>query len=210
MSKRQVLGAIFACAGIVVLLFVAARSHRSEPSVRPAGRVATGFRAGDRAPDFQLRSVDGKDVKLSEFRGKPLLLNFWATWCVPCKVEMPWLVELDARYRMQGLQIVGVSMDDAGATEDVGAFARDKGVRYEVLLGNSATADAYGGVRFMPQSFFINPEGKIMKATTGLTNKQDLEDGVRALLGLAENSPQTTTGSGPGRFKVMPTHELME
>jgi peroxiredoxin len=141
-----------------------------------------GFQVGELAPDFALHALDSRSLRLSDLRGHPVLLKFWATWCAPCRVEMPWLVELDEKYRTQGLQIIGVSMNDAGAVKEVGSFAVERGVKYELLLGNSATAAAYGGVRFMPQTFFIDSERKITKVTTGLTDKKDFEDGVKTLL----------------------------
>jgi len=164
----------------LMLWFNLPRGHHS-PKLQNTVRV--GFAVGEHAPDSELHSLDGRAVRLSDLRGKPVLLNFWATWCAPCRIEMPWLVELDEKYRALGLQIVGVSMDDASATQQVAAFVRERSVRYEILLGNSATADAYGGVRFMPQSFFLDSEGTITGATIGLTTKKDLEDGAETLLG---------------------------
>src|SRR5215475_3035587 len=82
---------------------------------------------GDVAPDFTLQALDGKNTRLSDFRGQAVLLNFWATWCAPCKIEMPWFVELQKQYGSQGLQIVGVAMDDA-SEEDIAKFAKDMGV----------------------------------------------------------------------------------
>lgn len=147
-----------------------------------AGRIAaTGFNLGDYAPDFELRTLDGSTVKLSNLRGKPVLLNFWATWCAPCQVETPWLVDLDNRYREKGLEIIGVSLDE-GERQTVASFVNNKGIRYRVLVGNSSIADAYGGVRFMPQSYFIDRSGRIRKATTGLTGEDDLESGIKELL----------------------------
>jgi peroxiredoxin len=160
------------------------RTQRSASHPSLQNGIKVGFRVGERAPDFELHSLDGTTVKLSALQGKPVLLNFWATWCTPCRVEMPWLVELDEKYRTQGLQMVGISMDDPGATQDIVAFAKERGVKYRVLWGDSSTADAYGGVRFMPQSFFIEPDGKILKTTTGLRDKKDLEDGAKALVNL--------------------------
>jgi peroxiredoxin len=164
-----------------------AESKRSD-----LGKV--GFRVGERAPEFELRSTNGEKLKLSDLRGKPVLLNFWATWCAPCRVEMPWLVQLDHAYRPQGLQIVGVAMDDSGETQDVAAFAEQRGVKYQVVLGNSTVANEYGGVRFMPQSFFIDQNGKIAKTTTGLTDEKDLEDGVKSLL---QGNSQIAQGDRP-------------
>ena len=169
------------CAGMLLWSPTVIRKHRSVRHEQTHNGIE-GFQVGQLAPDFQLLSLDGTRVKLSEVRGRPVLLNFWATWCAPCRVEMPWLVAIDQKYRAQGLQVIGVSMDDSGETRKIAAFAKERAVKYPVLLGNASTADAYGGVRFMPQSFFIDPEGKIAKATVGLTHRKDLEDGAEALL----------------------------
>jgi len=140
------------------------------------------FLAGDHAPDFELHSLDGRTMKLSDFRGHPVILNFWATWCAPCRVETPWLVELDRRYRAKGVQILGVSLDDVGSEQAVATFTKEQGMQYDVLLGNSSVADAYGGVRFMPQSYFIDRDGEIKKTTVGMTDKEELENNVKELL----------------------------
>src|SRR6202048_3441856 len=94
------------------------------------------------APDFSLESLEGKTVRLSDFRGKAVLLNFWATWCQPCKIEMPWFVELQKQYGGQGLQVLGIAMDDASPA-DIAKFAKDLGVNYPVLVGKEAVGDAY-------------------------------------------------------------------
>jgi cytochrome c biogenesis protein CcmG/thiol:disulfide interchange protein DsbE len=167
---------------VFLSLWTTTRNSSLAKATSAAGSAKIGFQTGNFAPDFELRSLDGHSVTLSSMRGKPVLLNFWATWCAPCRVEMPWLVQLNQQYKAQGVQIVGVSLDDAGADKDVAAFAKDKGVKYDVLFGNSSVADAYSGVRFMPQSFFIDREGKISKTSIGLTSKNDLEDGIKALL----------------------------
>jgi peroxiredoxin len=189
MNKRGILWA-------VVFLFSAAllgstalfRRQNTLLSASPHGAVKTGFLSGDLAPDFNLRSLDGGMMRLSELRGHPVLLNFWATWCAPCRVEMPWLVAFHQQYRAQGVQIIGVSLDDADSEHQVAIFAKDKGVKYPVLLGDSTVANAYGGVRFMPQSFFIDRDGRIKKTTIGLTSKEDLEDGVKMSQLIAEKT----------------------
>lgn len=163
-------------------IWTTTRNSSSAKSAPAATSPKIGFQPGNFAPDFELRSLDGHRVKLSSLRGQPVLLNFWATWCAPCRVEMPWLVQLDQQYRRQGVQIVGVSLDDAGTEQGVLAFAKEEGVKYDVLLGNSSVANSYGGVRFMPQSFFIDRDGKITKASVGLTSRKDLEEGIAALL----------------------------
>jgi thiol-disulfide isomerase/thioredoxin len=90
--------------------------------------------SGHMAPDFGLESLDGKTVHLSDFRGKAVLLNFWAIWCQPCKIEMPWFEQLQKQYAPDGLQVIGVAMDDA-SKEDVAKFAKNLGVDYPILLG---------------------------------------------------------------------------
>ena len=199
---RFALSTIFIVAGGIVWFTLVLRPHLSRAQHQATMKV--GFRVGDRAPDFDLRSVDGRNLKLSDLRGRPVLLNFWATWCAPCRVEMPWLVELDEKYRAQGFQIVGISMDDSGAAQTVAAFVREEGVKYPIVLGTSATADAYGGVRFMPQTFFIDPDGRIVKATSGITRKQDLEDGAKALL--ASHGPSQLAQDAGGRKDRLTRH----
>jgi len=133
------------------------------------------------APDFQLQTLAGRVVRLSDFRGKALVLNFWATWCTPCRVEMPWLIDFSARYKDKGLEVVGVSLDD-GNPQVVADFAREMKVNYLVLLGNHQVGDAYGGARFLPQTFFITPEGEISATSIGIKTKNDFENSIRQLL----------------------------
>lgn len=133
------------------------------------------------APDFTLDSLEGKSMRLSDLRGKAVLLNFWATWCGPCKIEMPWFVELQNQYGPQGLQVVGVAMDDS-SKDDIAKFAKDMGVNYPVLLGKEAVGDAYGGVPALPETFFIGRDGKIVDKIIGLKGRSDIEDAVKKAL----------------------------
>jgi thiol-disulfide isomerase/thioredoxin len=148
------------------------------------------------APDFTLDSLEGKSMRLSDLRGKAVLLNFWATWCSPCKIEMPWFVELQNEYGPQGLQIVGVAMDDSGKDE-IAKFAKDMGVNYPVLIGKEAVGDAYGGVPALPESFFIGRDGKIVDRIIGLKGKEDIEESIkRALNTQPATSPGATASAG--------------
>jgi thiol-disulfide isomerase/thioredoxin len=133
------------------------------------------------APDFSLESLDGKSLRLSDLRGKAVLLNFWATWCGPCKIEMPWFVDLQKQYGSQGLQIVGVAMDDA-SKEDISKFAKDMGVNYPILIGKESVGDQYGGVPALPESFLISRDGKIVDKIIGLRGKAEIEDAVKKAL----------------------------
>jgi len=141
------------------------------------------------APDFTLESLDGKNTRLSDFRGKAVLLNFWATWCSPCKIEMPWFVELQRKYGADGLQIVGVAMDDS-SKEDIAKFAQEMGVNYPVLLGKEAVGDEYGGVPALPESFFIGRDGKIVDRIIGLKGKGEIEDSIKKALDTQPASAQ--------------------
>lgn len=136
---------------------------------------------GDTAPDFTLQSLDGKNTRLSDFRGQAVLLNFWATWCAPCKIEMPWFVELQKQYGPQGFQIVGVAMDDASAKE-IADFAKEMGVNYPVLVGNNSVGDAYGGVQFLPENFYIDRNGKLVARAFGLKSRSEIEDEIKAII----------------------------
>ncbi len=159
---------------------------------RPTHQGLADAMKGQPAPEFTLQSLDGKTVHLSDFRGKGVLLNFWATWCQPCKIEMPWFADLQKQYGPQGLQIVGVAMDDASA-EDIGKFARDLGVNYPILIGKEAVGDAYGGVQFLPETFFIGRDGKVVDKVFGLKSKSEIEDNIKKALAegnVAEAQPQ--------------------
>lgn len=148
---------------------------------------AAGMGYGTPAPDFTLESLDGKKFTLSEFKGKAVLVNFWATWCGPCKIETPWLVELQNEYGSQGLQVVGVAMDDSGKDE-IARFAKDMGMNYPVLLGKEAVGEAYGGVPALPESFFVGRDGKIVDRIMGIEGKAQIETAIKKALNTASAS----------------------
>jgi peroxiredoxin len=138
---------------------------------------------GKRAPDFSLRSIDGKKVSLSDYRGKAVLINFWATWCAPCKIEMPWLVALRTQYAGQGFEILGVSEDDADTPRTkLAKFGQEQGLNYPLLVGDDAVSRKYGGVEFLPTSYFVGRNGKIVAETAGLVSKDEVEAGIKKAL----------------------------
>jgi cytochrome c biogenesis protein CcmG/thiol:disulfide interchange protein DsbE len=137
---------------------------------------------GKAAPDFALASLDGKKVKLSDFRGKAVLLNFWATWCSPCKVEMPWFEQLQKQYGKDGLVVLGVAMDDSEPAT-IAKFASDLGVNYQVLLGTDKVSDDYGDVQYLPTTFYIGRDGTIVDKMTGLLDRNEIENAVKKSLG---------------------------
>jgi len=133
------------------------------------------------APDFGLESLEGKTVHLSDFRGKAVLLNFWATWCQPCKIEMPWFEQLQKQYGPQGLQVIGVAMDDA-SKKDIAEFAKNMGIDYPVLLGKEGVGDAYGGVQLLPATFYVGRDGKVVDKVFGLKGREEIEDKIKKTL----------------------------
>jgi thiol-disulfide isomerase/thioredoxin len=134
------------------------------------------------APDFSLQSLEGKTIRLSDFRGKPVVLNFWATWCGPCKIEMPWFVDFQKQYGPAGVQFLGVAMDDA-STKDIAEFAKSMNVNYPILIGKESVGDAYGGVQFLPETFYIDRNGKVVDKAFGLKGRSEIEDDIKKIVG---------------------------
>jgi peroxiredoxin len=177
---------------VVVALVVALMLYFGYHQVRhPNAASAAHMTGATLAPDFSLESLDGSTMRLSDLRGKAVLLNFWATWCGPCKIEMPWFVDFQNQYASQGLQIVGVAMDDA-SKEDISKFANDMGVNYPILIGKDSVGDQYGGVPALPETFVITRDGKIMDKIIGLRGKAEIEDAIKKAL---ESRPATSQAS---------------
>ncbi|HYM79035.1 MAG TPA: TlpA disulfide reductase family protein [Candidatus Dormibacteraeota bacterium] len=135
------------------------------------------------APDFTLPLIDGGQggqLRLSSYRGKVVLLDFWATWCVPCRDETPHFVELQRKYGGQGLQIIGVSMDDS--PDPVRTFYQQFHINYPVVMGTAETGSAYGGVLGLPIAFLIDRDGRIYAKHMGATDAAVFEKDITALL----------------------------
>jgi peroxiredoxin len=148
------------------------------PSSAAAGSPAK----GQLAPEFALQSLDGKTVRLSDLRGKAVLLNFWATWCSPCKIEMPWFVDLQKQYAAEGLQVVGISVDEDASPDELTKFAKELGVNYPILLAKDNVEESYGGIQFLPVTIFIGRDGKIVDKVFGLKGRAEIEDNIKKAL----------------------------
>lgn len=148
---------------------------------------------GKTAPDFTLDDLQGKQVSLASYRGKAVMINFWATWCAPCKIETPWLVQLRDKYASRGFEVLGVSSQGDDVTpKDKIAWEKDKAeieraaqqekIPYPILLGGDGISKPYGGVEDLPTSFFVNRQGVVVAAVMGLTSESVLEGDIQKAL----------------------------
>jgi|SRR5262249_11280978 len=138
------------------------------------------------APDFRLQTLQGKVIRLADYRGKAVLLNFWATWCVPCKEEIPWLVDFQKQYGPKGLVILGIAMDSS--IDPVKKFTTKLEVNYPILLGNQALADQYY-VKALPVSVFIDRNGRMTDQVPGAASRSFIENEIRLALENGSQSP---------------------
>ncbi len=147
-----------------------------DPSVRAADASSL-----PSVPDFSIEGMDGKAVTNADIAGKVVLLNFWATWCGPCKIEMPWFVDFQRKYKDQGFTVLAVSLDEGG-WDPVRAFAEKLDFNFPVLLGDDATSNDFGGIHVLPTTLIVNQSGKIVFTHQGLVSKAQYEEEIEALL----------------------------
>jgi len=166
-KKRTILILV---AGLLVLGWLALQRqspHQPTGALRPA-------------PDFSLTGLSGRNFSLSDYRGKVVVLDFWATWCDPCKEEIPHFIEMQSKYASQGLQVLGISMDDD--EPPVRQFQQQFKMNYPVALGNPKLADQYGGILGLPITFVIDRNGRITARHVGATDPSVIEAEVQKLL----------------------------
>ncbi|HBY62192.1 MAG TPA: alkyl hydroperoxide reductase [Solibacterales bacterium] len=135
-----------------------------------------------KAPDFELKDAAGRDVRLSGFKGKVVLVDFWATWCVPCKESIPLFHQMRERYGAQGFEVIGIAMD-AGGWKVVQPFAEEMKMAYPVVLGTPRVAYLYGDVEALPLAFLVDRDQRVAAIHLGAPSKKELEKAIEALLG---------------------------
>lgn len=191
--------AVFAWAGWANYESRKQAAERKQADVAKGELVASGADAqttltplvGKPAPGFSLEDLKGRKVSLADYKGKAVLINFWATWCGPCKIETPWLIDLRNQYSSKGFEILGISTDDIDRS-DPKAFGQEKKeiadfvdrmhMPYPVLIDGDSLSKPYGGLDAMPTSIFVDREGKIVAATMGITSKDDIEANIQKAL----------------------------
>ena len=182
---RKIIVVGIAAVAVVVGLYLLNRHHGVSPSLRVTSAEHP-F-----APDFSLPDMTGQQLKLSDYRGKVVLLDFWATWCEPCREEVPHFVELQSKLGDRGLQIIGVSMDDG--PEPVRDFYRQFKINYPVVMGNAKIGELYGGVLGLPIAFVMGRDGRIYSKHIGATEISLLERAIEARLQVEQPSSGKST-----------------
>jgi thiol-disulfide isomerase/thioredoxin len=146
--------------------------------------------AGKPEPDLKLKDLDGKDVSLADLKGKVVFVNFWATWCDPCRVEIPWLIEMQGKYGPRGFTVVGVAMDEDGKSAVAPFVAKERfdvngqklPMTYPIWIGTDEATDKFGGILGYPTSFLISRDGKQVKRFQGLKSQDELQEAIESQL----------------------------
>ena len=169
--------AVLIVVAIILAVAIYEVGRRSSVHSKPGGRSSV---VHSIAPDFSLQDLDGQPLQLANYRGKVVLLDFWATWCTPCLGEIPHFVAFQNQYREQGLQVIGISMDDG--PKPVREFYQQFKMNYPVALGTDKLAEAYGGVLGLPVTFLIGRDGQVAAKYVGEVQMPVLEQEIKSLL----------------------------
>jgi thiol-disulfide isomerase/thioredoxin len=176
---------------LIVGTYLADKATRVKPKVtNDVPATVDGTSANEPAPALTLKDLNGTDVSLSDYKGKVVLVNFWATWCEPCRVEIPWLIEMQQKYGSRGFVILGIATDDDGksvvapfvAKERFDVNGKQEPMSYKILIGNEDAADKFGGLFGYPTSILISKDGKQIKRITGIISPDEMTKLVESQL----------------------------
>ena len=188
------------------LVFAGCSNRAGKASATVSGKAAEASMSGapfnlDHAvglplPAFSLKDEDGRTVHAADYRGKVVLLDFWATWCGPCKIEIPWFIDFEKQFKDQGLAVVGVSMDEDGWNV-IKPYVQNMKMNYPVLLGDDAVSTSYGGLDSLPTTLLIDRQGKIAAVHVGVSmGKEEFKDEIVKLLSAANaGAPAVSRGA---------------
>jgi len=176
--------------GVIALLAIMVWADRKFPAAgRPPANASS--TAGDASmPSIVMKDLSDRDVTLAQYKGQVVLVNFWATWCGPCKIEIPWMIEFQKKYSSRGFTILGVSMDEDGKKainpflekERFDVDGQKEAMNYPILLGNDSIADKFGSIVGLPTSMLFTRDGKKIKTIVGLVNHDDIAKSIEGLL----------------------------
>jgi thiol-disulfide isomerase/thioredoxin len=183
---KKMIFVFIAVLGVIAGTYFADKATR----VKYRGPRTSSADEGKPAPVVAFKDLDGKEIPLESYRGKVVLVNFWATWCEPCGIEIPWLIEMQQKYSAKGFTILGVDVDDEGNKEVSAYLAKERfevngqklPMNYPVLRGNGAVGDKFGGLLGYPTSFLISRDGKIVKKVQGLVSYEEISKAIESQL----------------------------
>lgn len=170
----MMLRSIAAAAVIAVALTGCSRQASESAKVKPTDQRKL-------APDFTLRDENGATLRLSDYHGKVVLLNFWATWCGPCQIEIPWFMSFENQYKNRDFAVLGISMDDDG-WKSVKPYLEKKKLNYRVAIGTEEISTLYGGLDSLPTTFVLDRQGRIAATHVGLVSKSEYQNDILKLL----------------------------
>jgi thiol-disulfide isomerase/thioredoxin len=174
MKNLRIIGIVSCLAAMSAGVLLLAQNTGAEASASPAVNSAS-------APSWKLQDLDGRTVQSADFKDKVVILDFWATWCGPCRREIPGFIDLQKQYADKGLIVVGVSLDQGGASA-VKSYTAKAGINYPVVLGDETIVRAFGGVEAIPTTFIIDRKGRIVNKHVGFVPKAEFETEIKPLL----------------------------
>jgi peroxiredoxin len=175
--RRALTGLVIACVAVGGYLLWPVALHYAAHAILESREVG----ASKPAPDFTLKNAKGERVRLSDYKGKVVLLNFWATWCGPCKTEIPWFVDFESEFQARGFTVLGVSMDEDG-WKVINPYVAEQKINYPIVLANEEVNEIYGGIEALPTTLLIGRDGRIAFLHAGLVSREEYEKEIRKLL----------------------------